>query len=38
MDRGAKGDEVVVTRHGRAAVRLLPLQPRLTVGGHDIPM
>jgi prevent-host-death family protein len=30
MDRGASGDEIVVTRHGRPSVHLVPLQPRLS--------
>jgi antitoxin (DNA-binding transcriptional repressor) of toxin-antitoxin stability system len=29
MDRGARGDEIVVTRRGRPSVHLSPLQPRL---------
>jgi prevent-host-death family protein len=31
MDRGANGDEIIVTRRGRPSVRLAPMQPRLAI-------
>jgi prevent-host-death family protein len=32
--RAEAGDEVVLTRHGRAAVRLVPVEPKRDVAGR----
>jgi len=32
--RAEAGDEVVLTRHGRAAVRLVPMDPKCDVAGR----